>query len=85
MTMKLKKFYVFTSIIAAFVASASFASSTRLEGVNFAKATPNVPRAVIQNFVHEFSPVVEGIQIVHDFIVQNKGNAPLIIEKVKTD
>lgn len=56
-----------------------------LESVKIATASPNVPLAVMQDFVHEFSPVVEGTQIVHDFIVQNKGNAPLIIEKVKTD
>lgn len=50
-----------------------------------ATASPTVPLAVIQDSAHEFSPVVEGTQIVHDFIVQNKGKAPLIIEKVKTD
>ncbi len=53
--------------------------------VKIAAASPDVPQAVIQDSNHEFSPVVEGTQVVHDFIVQNKGNAPLIIEKVKTD
>jgi len=56
-----------------------------LESFKIATASPSVPLAVIQDDVHEFSPVVEGTQVVHDFIVQNKGNAPLIVEKVKTD
>lgn len=32
----------------------------------------------------EFSPVLEGTKIVHDFTVQNKGNAVLKIERVRT-
>jgi hypothetical protein len=32
----------------------------------------------------KFSPVLEGTKIVHDFTVQNKGNAILKIERVKT-
>ena len=32
----------------------------------------------------EFDPVVDGSAVVHDFIVQNKGDAPLNISKVKT-
>ena len=33
---------------------------------------------------YEFDPVVEGAEIDHQFIIQNKGTAPLNIEKVKT-
>ncbi len=33
---------------------------------------------------YEFDPVVDGEKIVHDFIIQNKGNAPLQIIKVKS-
>ncbi len=59
--------------------------SNASQSVQIAAASPNVPLAVVQDFDHGFSPVVEGTQVVHDFIVQNKGNAALIIEKVKTD
>ena len=31
-----------------------------------------------------FEPVVDGTSVVHDFAVQNKGDAPLNISKVKT-
>jgi|LGVF01.1.fsa_nt_gb hypothetical protein len=33
---------------------------------------------------YEFDPVLEGAGIEHQFIIQNKGTAPLNIEKVKT-
>jgi hypothetical protein len=32
----------------------------------------------------EFNPVVDGKAVIHDFVIQNKGNAPLNISKVKT-
>jgi hypothetical protein len=32
----------------------------------------------------EFTPVVDGKAVIHDFVIQNKGNAPLNISKVKT-
>ena len=34
---------------------------------------------------YEFEPILEGHQVTHDFVVQNKGSAPLEIQKVKTD
>jgi hypothetical protein len=34
---------------------------------------------------YEFAPVVDGKEFTHDFVIQNKGDAPLIIERVKTD
>ena len=32
----------------------------------------------------EFNPVVDGKEVIHDFVIQNKGNAPLNITRVKT-
>jgi hypothetical protein len=32
----------------------------------------------------EFTPVVDGKAVIHDFVIQNKGDAPLNISKVKT-
>lgn len=34
--------------------------------------------------MHEFEPVVEGLKVTHDFVIQNKGTAVLQIQKVKT-
>jgi hypothetical protein len=33
---------------------------------------------------YEFSPVLEGAAVVHDFVIQNKGNAMLNVARVKT-
>jgi len=33
---------------------------------------------------YEFSPVLEDAKVVHDFVIQNKGNATLNVERVKT-
>ena len=32
----------------------------------------------------EFSPVLENATVVHDFVIQNKGNATLNVDRVKT-
>jgi hypothetical protein len=34
--------------------------------------------------VFEFGSVIEGANLVHDFVVFNKGTAPLLINNVKT-
>ena len=39
------------------------------------------PNAVLPEPIHEFEQVVEGTVITHDFFLQNKGTAPLIIKK----
>jgi len=33
---------------------------------------------------YEFSPVLEETTVVHDFVIQNKGNATLNVDRVKT-
>ena len=42
-----------------------------------------VPKAVLPESIHVFEPVVEGTLVTHDFILQNRGDAPLIIESIK--
>lgn len=49
-----------------------------------ARATPQ-PSAFVPKPQYEFAPVVDGQEVAHDFIIQNKGDAPLIIVRVKTD
>jgi hypothetical protein len=56
--------------------------------VSFAVAapsqTPAVPRVEIEKVRHVFDPVVEGAQVTHAFTVRNTGDAPLVIENVRT-
>jgi len=42
------------------------------------------PNAAVVENSYEFEPVLDGAQVVHDFVVMNKGNAVLEIEKVET-
>ena len=32
----------------------------------------------------EFKPVIEGAKVIHDFVVTNRGSAPLVISDVRT-
>lgn len=42
------------------------------------------PSASVPQPLYEFEPVVDGTQVIHDYIIQNKGTATLEIQKVKT-
>ena len=42
------------------------------------------PVALIAKPVYEFEPVVDGTQVMHDYVIQNKGAGILEIQKVKT-
>jgi hypothetical protein len=43
------------------------------------------PRAVVTQMEYEFDPVFEGTQIKHDFMIENRGTAPLVIQNVRPD
>ena len=42
------------------------------------------PKAFLPVTTWEFEPVVDGQEVVHEFAIQNKGDAPLNVEQVKT-
>ena len=46
--------------------------------------TKGSPSIFIPENSYEFAPVVDGIQVIHDFIVLNKGDGDLEIQRVKT-
>ncbi len=45
----------------------------------------NFPSALVVEEVFEFNSVLEGTEVMHDFIIQNKGTVPLEIQNVETD
>jgi hypothetical protein len=55
------------------------------ERVEIVQISLKQPLAVLPAPVYQFDLVVEGQEVVHAFIVQNKGSAPLKIQRVKTD
>lgn len=42
------------------------------------------PVTVVPEWRYDFDPVVEGSAVMHDFVIQNKGSAPLNVLEVKT-
>jgi hypothetical protein len=34
--------------------------------------------------VFEFQPVIDGVKVIHDFVVMNTGSVPLLISDVRT-
>ncbi len=48
------------------------------------KADPAAPQAYIPQKNFTFPSTMDGSRVVHDFIIQNKGDAPLNITKVRT-
>jgi hypothetical protein len=52
-------------------------------------AQPNLtggasPAVFVPEKVFEFPPVIDGAKVLHDFVVVNRGTAPLTIESVRT-
>lgn len=43
------------------------------------------PRTVIPKRTHNFGEVFEGHEIKYDFVVENQGNAPLVIKSIRPD
>ena len=74
--MQPKKLFVAISVFCILISSAvSFGAEEN---------TLQAPFAFVPELLHEFAPVLDGVQILNDFIIQNKGTAPLNIEKVKS-
>jgi hypothetical protein len=55
------------------------------ERVEILQVSLKLPIAHLPALRYTFEPVLEGRQVTHDFVVLNKGSAPLEIQKVKTD
>jgi len=73
--MKLKKFFGLIIGFCVVTAPFSFGEVT---------ASEKFPLAYISQADFHFDPVPEGKEVVHDFMVQNRGESPLMIETVQT-
>jgi hypothetical protein len=79
--MKKKTVFLFALVLFALTCCILFSQTDSFGTEN---NTLNKPSILIPESLYKFSPVLEGTEIIHDFIVQNKGTAPLKIEKVRT-
>ena len=52
--------------------------------VEIVKVTIKTPVAVLLSNSYQFEPVPDGVEIRHDFVLQNAGNVTLSISRVKT-
>ena len=74
--MKKKALFIF--------AIACFTLSFQTGSFGTENKTPNLPSVFVPESSFKFGPVLEGTEITHDFVVQNKGTTSLKIEKVRT-
>ena len=44
-----------------------------------------LPSVYVPSTTFNFEPVVEGKEVIHDFVIQNKGAALLEVQSVRTD
>jgi len=47
-------------------------------------AESGAPVAVMESQYHEFAHVLDGEKVEHTFIIRNKGDAELVIERINT-
>jgi hypothetical protein len=52
--------------------------------IEIVKTQSEFPVAVLPVRSYEFEAVPDGVEVRHDFVIQNKGTAPLFISKVNT-
>ena len=64
--------------------SAKAAAAPKAAPATEAASATKAASAFLPVSTWEFEPVADGKQVVHDFVIQNKGNAPLNISRVKT-
>ena len=55
------------------------------ERVEILQVSLKLPLAHLAAPRYEFAPVLEGQEVTHDFVIQNRGSAALEIQKVRTD
>ncbi len=71
--MKFKAFFLF-AVCLIFSAATSFGEDA---------PQSDKPQIFVSEPTYKFEQVLEGTEVLHDFVVQNKGTAKLIIKKVK--
>ena len=80
--MRMKPIIVIIAISALFFAAiGSFAAQSESDSATDSEKAPSIFLPITQ---WEFEPVVDGTAVARDFVIQNKGDAPLNISKVKT-
>jgi hypothetical protein len=75
--MKLKTVFSLVSAVCVIFLTTSFLSAE--------SESQGAPSAYFPADQYEFDQVLEGSEVIHDLVVQNKGTAPLEVKGVGTD
>jgi hypothetical protein len=51
---------------------------------NTPEASAGAPAVVVKEAQFQFDPVMEGVVVAHEFVLENTGVAPLVIQNIKT-
>ncbi len=79
--MKLRFGFIGLLMMAALGVTAAWAAQDTATGD---QQTAAAPKIVAPQGSFNFSSVVDGTKVEHEFVIENQGNAPLKISKVKT-
>ncbi len=75
------------SVIAIYISICIFITSGSLTaGVSTKTKNDSIaPKAAFLQRTHDFGEVFEGAEIKYDFVVENQGDAPLVIKNIRPD
>jgi len=87
-----KKFKIAIHVVILIVLTAAFGLAGTVAPSGQTPSAPEIkasldkaPKAVFPQLKFEFDPVFEGTEIIHDFVVENTGEAPLVIKNIRPD
>lgn len=72
------------TVASAFAGPASQSANTPSASTAGA-ISDKAPKAVFPVVTYHFEPVFEGAELRHDFVVENHGEAPLVINRIRPD
>jgi len=75
---------IWFALFSGLMPTGSFADSQIPERTDITKTRDLFPVAVFPETEYPFEAVADGMEVQHDFIVQNSGTAELDIKEVKT-
>ena len=78
------RYKIFTIALALMVCVFSSIHCFSKDDKTAAKAATGTPLANAPEMTYTFKQVLEGTDVVHNFVIQNKGSAVLEIKEVKT-
>jgi len=74
--MRFKTFFAFVFVLCILFSTTTSSEAEEVSG--------KAPLAFLPADTYEFEPTLAGTKVMHDFVIQNRGTAPLEIQNVKS-